>query len=64
MDSNEQMEKLHMELTEKAYKSFFLGREVDVRCPICNEVVQVWEEGSCYGTKCKCGFMNDLNRGL
>lgn len=44
MNSNEQMEKLHMELTEKAYKSFFLGREVDVRCPICNEVVQVWEK--------------------
>lgn len=64
MDSNEQMEKLHMELTEKAYKSFFLGCEVDVRCPICNEVVQVWEKGSCYGADCKCGFMNDLNRGL
>lgn len=25
MDSNEQMEKLHMELTEKAYTSFSLG---------------------------------------
>ena len=29
MDSNEQMEKLHMELTEKAYKSFFLGCKVE-----------------------------------
>lgn len=53
-----------MELTEKAYKSFFLGCKVDVRCPVCNELVQVWEEGSCYGADCKCGFMNDLNRGL
>ena len=64
MDFDSKERKLRLDLLDKAYDDFFLNNETNTRCPICNELVHVWEEGSCYGADCKCGFMNDLNRGL
>lgn len=64
MDFETKEEKLRFELLDKAYDDFFLKNETNTRCPICNELVHVWEEGSCYGADCKCGFMKDINRGL
>ncbi|WP_418304796.1 hypothetical protein [Phascolarctobacterium succinatutens] len=64
MDFETKEEKLRFELLEKAYYDAFVKKETNTRCPICYELVHVWEEGSCYGADCKCGFMNDLNRGL
>ena len=64
MDFDSKERKLRFDLLDKAYDDFFLKNETNTRCPICNELVHVWEEGSCYGADCKCDFMNDLNRGL
>ena len=64
MDFETIEEKLRFDLLDKAYDDFFLKNETNTRCPICNELVHVWEEGSCYGADCKCGFMKDINRGL
>ncbi len=64
MDFETIEEKLRFDLLDKAYDDFFLNNETNTRCPICNELVHVWEEGSCYGADCKCGFMKDINRGL
>jgi len=64
MDFENEERKQRRDLLDKAYDDFFLNNETNTRCPICYELVHVWEEGSCYGADCKCGFMNDLNRGL
>ena len=64
MDFETKEEKLRSDLLDKAYDDFFLKNETNTRCPICNELVKIWESKSCYGADCKCGFMNDLNRGL
>ena len=64
MDFDSKERKLRFDLLDKAYDDFFIKNETNTRCPICNELVHVWEEGSCYGADCKCDFMNDLNRGL
>ena len=59
-DSNE----LKYKLQDKAYDEFFLQKEITVRCPKCNGLVEGYEIGSCYGLKCKCGYMDDAVRGL
>ena len=64
MDFETKEEKLYSNLSDKAYDDFFLKNETNTRCPVCNELVQVWETKSCYGTKCKCGFMDNTVRGL
>ena len=64
MDFETKEEKLRFGLLEKAYYDAFVKNETNTRCPVCNELVQVWEEGSCYGTKCKCGYMDNTVRGL
>ena len=64
MDFETKEEKLYSNLLDKAYDDFFLKNETNTRCPVCNELVQVWETKSCYGTKCKCGFMDNTVRGL
>ena len=64
MDFETKEEKLYSDLLDKAYDDFFLKNETNTRCPVCNELVQVWETKSCYGTKCKCGFMDTTVRGL
>ena len=64
MDFDSKERKLRFDLLDKAYDDFFLKNETNTRCPVCNELVKVWESKSCYGADCKCGFMNDLNRGL
>ena len=64
MDFETKEEKLRFELLEKAYYDAFVKNETNTRCPVCNELVKVWESKSCYGADCKCGFMNNLNRGL
>ena len=53
MDFETKEEKLHSDLLDKAYADFFLKNETNTRCPVCNELIHVWEEGSCYGAKCK-----------
>ena len=55
---------LRYKLQDVAYDEFFLKKEKTVRCPKCNELVEGYEIGSCYGLKCKCGFMDDSVRGL
>ena len=64
MDFETKEEKLYSDLLDKAYDDFFLKNETNTRCPVCNELVQVWETKSCYGTKCKSGFMDNTVRGL
>lgn len=64
MDFETKEEKLHSDLLDKAYADFFLKNETNTRCPVCNELIHVWEEGSCYGAKCKCGYMDNTVRGL
>ena len=64
MDFETKEEKLYSDLLDKAYDDFFLNNETNTRCPVCNELVQVWETKSCYGTNCKCGFMYNTVRGL
>ena len=64
MDFETKEEKLYSDLLDKAYDDFFLKNETNTRCPVCNELVQVWETKSCYGTKCKCGFMDNTVRVL
>ena len=64
MDFETKEEKLYSDLLDKAYDDFFLKNETNTRCPVCNELVQVWETKSCYGPKCKCGFMDNTVRGL
>lgn len=64
MDFENEERKQRRDLLDKAYDDFFLKNETNTRCPICNELVKVWESKSCYGADCKCGFMDDLNRGL
>ena len=64
MDFDSKERKLRFDLLDKAYDDFFINNETNTRCPICNELVHVWEEGSCYGADCKCGFMKEINRGL
>ena len=64
MDFETKEEKQYKDLIENEYDELFINNETNTRCPVCNELVQVWEEGSCYGTKCKCGFMDNTVRGL
>ena len=64
MDSENKDQKLRWDLIDKAYDDFFLKNETNTRCPVCNELVQVWVVGSCYGTTCKCGYMYNTVRGL
>lgn len=64
MDFETKEEKLYSDLLDKAYDDFFLNNETNTRCPVCNELVQVLETKSCYGTKCKCGFRYNTVRGL
>ena len=64
MDFENKERKQRRDLLDKAYDDLFLNNETNTRCPVCNELVKVWESKSCYGADCKCGFMNDLNRGL
>ena len=49
MDFENEERKQRRDLLDKAYDDFFLNNETNTRCPVCNELVQVWEEGSCYG---------------
>jgi hypothetical protein len=64
MDFETKEEKLYSDLLDKAFDDFFLKNETNTRCPVCNELVQVWETKSCYGTKCKCVYMDSTVRGL
>lgn len=38
--------------------------EVKAKCPICNSIIEVELLGNSARTKCSCGYMTDLLRGI
>ena len=47
MDFENKERKQRRDLLDKAYDDFFLNNETNTRCPVCNELVKVWEEKRC-----------------
>lgn len=63
-EKRELTNKEHALLKGQAWYEKKTYNEVKVRCPKCNDIVDVELRGTSAITRCSCGYMNDSLRGI